>query len=67
MQKKIQSEWFDLTMIESCSLMLDPNYDPVFVADMTQIKHLMLESITDFERYISIRYHLQLLNGISLG
>ena len=34
-KKKIQNEWFDLTMIESCSLTLDPNDDPstpVFVA-----------------------------------
>ena len=27
MQKKIHNEWFDLTMIESCSLTLDPNHD----------------------------------------
>ena len=59
-QKKIQNEWFDVAMIESGSLTLDPNDDPstpVFVAfvkrnllaDTTQIKYLMLESITDFD------------------
>ena len=58
--KKIQNDWSDVAMIESGSLTLDPNDDPstpVFVAfirrnplvDTTQIKHLMLESITDFD------------------
>jgi hypothetical protein len=60
MQKKIQNDWVEVAMIESGSLTLDPNDDPstpIFVAfvrrnllvDTTQIKHLMLESITDFD------------------